>query len=121
MTEAPKRRGRPPGVKNKVKPSKVAVLPSIVAGPREDPVEPDYSFLDEAASIESYTLGPVGVKVVVRFRSAMSTPGIEHEVDWPHGWPIPQLNDVIRVKNDAGRVQFVEYDWDAGVIRISAT
>ena len=77
--------------------------------------------MNEPASIESYTLGPVGVKVAIRFRVGLSTDGEVKEVTWLPGWPIPQLNDVIRAGGLAGRVQFVEYDWDAGVIRITAT
>lgn len=99
MIETPKRRGRPPGSKNK--PTPVDVVPP--------------------ANIESYTLGPVGIRVVVVFKVAMSAPTVETPIDWPTGWPIPQLNDVIKVHSSAGRVQYVEYDYDRGVIRITAT
>jgi len=78
--------------------------------------------LPRPASIESYTLGPVGLRLVVQFRMAMSTEPVTQSVDWPPGWPIPQLNDVIRTgKETAGRVQWVEYDVAAGVIRITTT
>lgn len=145
--EKPKRRGRPKGSKNKPKtttspwrlrakspkPTETAVLSSIVAGPREDPDEPDYSFLDdepehidrtnEPAAVGSWTWTGTGIKVVVNFRVALSSPSIDsEEIAWPPNWPIPQLNDILRVsKTKAGRVQFVEYDFGNGAIIISVT
>ena len=124
MTDSqPKRRGRPPGSKNKTIPNIIAV--------GDDPVPPDNSWLNEPehidrtnepASIESWTAGPVGVQVLVRFKAGLSTAPIEQTLDWPQGWPIPQLNDVVRFdKEIAGRVQYVEYDYGSRVIIITAT
>jgi hypothetical protein len=77
--------------------------------------------MSEPAAVETWTAGPLGVRVSVTFKVAMSARSEPLEVDWWPGWPIPQLNDVIRVKGHAGRVQWVEYDHEAGIIRISAT
>jgi len=100
---APKRRGRPPGSKNK---------PTYVPG--DVPVIPQ-------TTIESWTSVGAGVEVVVRFKAAFSSPLIEVPATWRHGWPMPQLNDVVRVGGHAGRVQYVEFDHDRGVIIITAT
>ena len=102
MTE-PKRRGRPPGSRNK---AKVGIDAAID--------------LSVPASVESWTAGPRGTRLIVIFRAALSTPGDQVEIDWPSGWAIPQLNDTIRISDTlAGRVQYVEYDVGNGVIKVT--
>jgi len=93
MIDTPKRRGRPPKVK-----------PIEIPPPRLE--------------IESWTMAQ-GTKMVFAFKAAMSTPTTDREVFLPPGWPIPQLNDTVRVGGLAGRVQYVEYDYDTGTIKVT--
>jgi len=105
MTE-PKRRGRPPGSKNKTQTQRAIELTGI-------------PYL-EPASVESFTAGPYSINVVVIFNAGLSAATQISPTAWPQGWPIPQLNDVIRVGGMAGRVRYVEYDVDMNLIRITA-
>ena len=106
---APKRRGRPKGSKNAPK------IPAI-----SYPIGPGVAEVPRA-EIETWTLSNPGVDVIVRFKAAFSSPLIEVPATWRHGWPMPQLNDVVRVGGHAGRVQYVEFDHDRGVIIITAS
>jgi len=110
VIDTPKRRGRPPGVKNKPK------------APPQSETYVDISTTRHATP-ESWTAGPQGgIRVSVTFRVAMSSPREtdKREGFFPPGWPIPQLNDVVILGGLKGRVQWVEYDYDAGVVRINA-
>jgi hypothetical protein len=104
MTE-PKRRGRPPGSRNKV----TKGPPDL--GPIEHP--------DVVPHVESWT-ATSGINVVVIFNAGLSATIDTKKTPWPPGWPIPQLNDVIRVGGRGGHVRYVEYDVDQGVIKITA-
>lgn len=102
-TPTPKRRGRPPGSKNKPKdPS----APKPVRSPKPTPVatlaiHPDAT-PEEAEQIKT-TLTPLlapalmstAVTVVLQFGAALGKETDDREVQWPSDWPIPNVNDAV--------------------------
>jgi len=95
----PKRRGRPPGVKNRV------------------------SALEIGRAVEddlNTEIVPLGSKVVVLFGAGFSKGPQIVNTTWPAGWPMPQLNDVVKAGGISGRVRYIEYDVDENLIRITA-
>jgi hypothetical protein len=97
VTDGPRRRGRPPGSKNKT--------------------------AQPAPVLDSTELAPLmespGVTVMLRFKTAMSTKSEEQEASWPTGWRIPQAGDAVHLRNDyGGFVQYVDFDLGHGRIVI---
>lgn len=131
---APKRRGRPPGSKNKPK-------ATTARRPREvKPVEaaPQTIFDDPTPSAEDIEwmdapLGPVGapplidlepmrIKVVLQFRAPMSQQTTDYEIDWPAAWPLPSVHDaVMNSPTTGGRVQSINFRLDLRQIHILVT
>jgi hypothetical protein len=122
--EVPKRRGRPPGSKNKPKP--VALTPPAVFSPTEWAREEEFQLHLAALYQESQQLKTPAsaVKVVLYYKVAMGSSAEQraantHKVDWPANWRLPEVGDFIRLRpNYEGVVQLVRFDLAAGVVEI---
>lgn len=102
MTEVPRRRGRPPGSKNRVTPT--LPTPSV---PFSDPrVEQVFGDAPKPAAD--------GNRLLIRWKQALGNPGTEMLIDWPGWWRLPQLNEAIHWKHEGrmygGFVQFIDFD-----------
>ena len=62
-----------------------------------------------------------GTRLVFLFRPSFGTAAETVETFLRPGWRIPQLNDTVKVGSQAGRVQYVEYDYNNGTIKITCT
>ena len=103
VTVAPRRRGRPPGSRNKPKADTIAI--------------------EVIPSVESVTSGhgvPAVTRLVIRFKSGLSANPEIRETILPLGWPLPQINDVVRLGGLVGRAQYTEYDYETGTVTITA-
>lgn len=105
MTETPKRRGRPPGAKNKPKSPETDFLPN----------DEDYFFVRDAATKER---APERLHVLVRFKLRTGEDPEDVELLWPKGWAIPTQGDTVRHGGLAGIVMGIEYDPERGRITL---
>lgn len=103
MTEeltTPKRRGRPPGSKNKPKDPSTPKLVSLKQPTVEAPAPtafmdfPPNATPDQVAHIQASVLSTT-VAVVLQFGAALGKETEDHEVQWPADWPIPNVNDAV--------------------------
>lgn len=98
--ETPKRRGRPPGSKNRT-----------TVGYRHREYEPAV----DGANAEAVVVPPR--RIFIRWKVALGQPGEELEVDWPDSWPLPQPGDMIQWGDKmAGFLSHTIYDLPAGRI-----
>ena len=117
MTEGtpPKRRGRPPGSKNKPKPTATTPPEPVIE------VEPQHDFIDFEGPILT---GSPFLPVVLQFGAGLSKQLDEQKIDWPQGWPLPNVHDrvVYSVEDKrGGTVVAINYRVDLGEIHILVT
>lgn len=122
----PKRRGRPPGSKNKPKAGAAVAKPRAIRQKVVAPIativpaNPSPTIEDIAEIRES--LGIVAeVTVVVQFGAGLSKQTDDHEMSWPAGWPLPRQGDAIMVSaTQGGRVLSTNFRLDLQKIYILA-
>lgn len=134
-TPIPKRRGRPPGSKNKPKPKPATKAPIGVIHPTDPEATQEEvrairdSVTDEDIAWMNAPMGPVltgspFLPVLLQFRAGLSQALVEQKVDWPQGWPLPNVHDrvVYSVEDKkGGTVVAINYRVDLGEIHILLT
>lgn len=110
MTNPPKRRGRPPGSKNKLTPEPIRALPRTATGFNPSIVAYPTEYVELSAS---------GTNVRLKKQQAMGDDIASIETTWPAGWPLPVLGQVILSAKMSGKVRWVEFDLDFQTINIT--
>lgn len=122
MTEPPKRRGRPPGSKNR--PNVVLFKPNAETfGPEWKPGGTFEGPVEQAGYAEAIA-GPEPIKVVLsakRRDAAFGDPNSadEQEIEWPATWRLPQPGDSVHLRKDwGGFVSSVDFDLETQTVRV---
>lgn len=119
-TDPPKRRGRPPGSKNRPTGGNPRVIPFA---PNAETHGPEWRSggtfevpVEQAGYVEA--IGPEPIKVVLSFRQAFGD-AEAHEVEWPLTWRLPQPGDSVHLRKDwGGFVSSVDFDLETQTVRV---